>query len=686
LNEIEKLNEKIKNLEIELQNSRILLKKAENRLLQSKDFIDNDNIFYNISKYLSVFNSLVEGVVFINLHGKIEEVNMATKDIFGEFYQELKISNFIFSEKFIKSDGKPFLEENQPITSTLQKKAPVQDLEIGVPMNDGTYKWVLANSKPVYNIKGNFSGMVISFVDITNRKKNEDNLKKSQLKLENSEKALKRAQEIAHIGSWVWYIQSNSLDWSDEMFRIFGIKKENFKGELGEIMLSAIHPDDRKKVDESNQSVIHHKNPIPLEYRILRPDGTIRVVWGEAGDMILDENGHPKILTGILADITERKKLEEEKIKIEKSIQQTLRLESIGILAGGIAHDFNNLLVGIYGYIELALSETKESNVVDYLKKSMKSMARARSLTDQLLTFSKSGVPIKEIVNVGQLIYETTTFTLSGSTIGCDFTISDDLYWCEIDKNKIGQVIENIVLNAAQAMINNGKILISANNVTFLQGEHIILYPGKYVKISIQDFGSGMSKDVFSHLFEPFFTTKTEGHGLGLATSYSIIKNHKGIIEVESELNIGSTFHIFLPASEKIVNDEQDDIVQSHQGKGVILVLDDEESIQNILEINLNYLGYTTITKNDGKELLAHLNKFSDLNPVYMFLDLTIPGGLGGKDIINDLRSTYPDLPIFVLSGYAEDPIIAQPQKYGFTASLKKPFTKDELLLLLNQF
>ena len=238
---------------------------------------------------------------------------------------------------------------------------------------------------------------------------------------------------------------------------------------------------------------------------------------------------------------------------------------------------------------------------------------------------------------------------MSGTAITCEFSIVDDLWYCSVDKGQIAQVIENIVLNAVQSMQRKGILYVSAENITINDPQP----SSKYVKISIKDTGTGMSKETLDHIYEPFFTTKKDGHGLGLATSYSIIKNHEGMIKVDSVINEGSIFSVFLPATEEKYVKRKKSKKSNHRVKGLILVMDDEEDIRNILQINLESFGYSVITKNSGEEILDVLkNKETDDSLIGIFLDMTIPGGLGGKELIQNLREKYKTLPIFVISGY----------------------------------
>jgi two-component system, cell cycle sensor histidine kinase and response regulator CckA len=382
----------------------------------------------------------------------------------------------------------------------------------------------------------------------------------------------------------------------------------------------------------------------------------------------------------IFDDVTKRKKAEE-------AMQNFQKLESLGVLAGGIAHDFNNLLSGIFGYIDLAQSESGEKSVTGYLSKALSTLDRARGLTQQLLTFAKGGAPALETHRLPQFVRETSRFALSGSNVSCAFDIPDSLWPCNIDKNQIGQVIDNIVINAQQAMPLGGTIRISAANISFAENEHLPLKKGDYVRLSFSDSGVGIPKDLLPRIFDPFFTTKTKGHGLGLATCYSIVKRHEGAIEVESEPGIGATFHVYLPASPGSTIESAQSSGLPHKGSGTVLVMDDEDVIRNVVAGMLKKLGYSVECAADGTEalrLIAEREKSGDPF-VALILDLTIPGGLGGRETLQELRNRGCRIPAFVASGYAEDPVMARPQDHGFTASICKPFRKSDLAELLEK-
>lgn len=447
------------------------------------------------------------------------------------------------------------------------------------------------------------------------------------------------------------------------------------KDELSKLDFFAVtHSDDRLDSKKRLQRVLDLKLAgYTVEKKYVRKDGSLIDVSVSATG-IHDAEGLVDFGTAFISDITETKK----NIALA---QRTQKLESLGLLAGGIAHDFNNVLGGIYGYIELALMETTETRISSYLENSANSIDRARALTLQLLTFSKGGAPIKTTDHLFPFVQETTQFALSGSSVSSRFNIPDHLWPCNFDKNQLGQVIENFVINAHQAMPNGGMIEVSAQNLALGADEHPLLTAGPYVKLSITDQGIGIPVALLPRIFDPYYTTKPKGHGLGLATCYSIIKQHGGCIDVESQPDQGSTFHLYLPASTTAIVPRAATSNERHRGHGTFLVMDDDPNLGMTLKIMIESMGYTVVVKEDGKTAVDFFTteKQADRPIAAMIFDLTVPGGMGGEEAIREIRKLCTKTPAFVSSGYAENPIMAHPEGYGFTASLRKPSRLTEL-------
>ncbi len=382
----------------------------------------------------------------------------------------------------------------------------------------------------------------------------------------------------------------------------------------------------------------------------------------------------------IFQDISEKQKTEQELKKAEK-------LESLGILAGGIAHDFNNILAAILSNVQLALmKQQKNEDNKKYLLHTVEITRNASELTKQLLTFSKGGAPVKKDASLNELIEDTTRFVLRGTNTKADFAIPEDLWGASIDEAQISQVIHNLVLNANQAMPQGGIIRISAENMVVEEESH--LKPGKYVKITVRDQGVGIPRENLSKIYDPFFTTKKDGNGLGLTTSYSIMKKHNGYIDVESREDNGTTFFIYLPAiypapeHTKTLNE-----VAAARKCLKILLMDDEIQILNAVGEMLRCYGYRVELAVNGSQAIDIYREAKNAGEPFdvVIMDLTIPGGLGGREAISILRGIDPDITAIVSSGYANDPIMADCEQYGFKGMVIKPYKFDELNGVLNK-
>lgn len=413
-------------------------------------------------------------------------------------------------------------------------------------------------------------------------------------------------------------------------------------------------------------------------YSFLRHrDGSERII-AESGAPIRNKQRENIGVVIVFRDITER-------IRLVETVQRADKLESLGILAGGIAHDFNNLLSGIFGYMELAKTSASGDSLA-YLEKAMGVFNRAKDLTRQLLTFSKGDMPVRKTGSLEPVLRRSAKFALSGSTVSCVFTFAEDLWACDFDENQIAQVIDNLVINAQQAMPRGGQISVVAENRTFAKQEHKVLPEGRYVCVSVQDEGVGIPHDIQSRIFDPFFTTKAKGNGLGLATSYSILHKHDGHIEVDSETGRGSIFRVYLPESKLPSQPVEMPAVAEHVGHGHVLVMDDEEFNRELARSNLESMGYAVIPAADGEDAIQKCSEAKMAGtPIRLaLLDLTVPGGMGGLQTAENLKRLGPDMILIATSGYADDPVMANPGAFGFTHCLRKPFLKPQLSEVLN--
>jgi len=387
----------------------------------------------------------------------------------------------------------------------------------------------------------------------------------------------------------------------------------------------------------------------------------------------------------VFSDIT-------EKLQTEQSLQKIEKLESLGTLAGGIAHDFNNMLSGFFGNLSLAkIHLNNNDKAYKYIELAESAIDKATGLTNQLLTFARGGEPVKKITNIGKLIKETAEFSLRGSNIKLQIPKKNNLWLCDVDEGQIGQVISNLVINAKQAMPEGGKISISAENYSNFNLDNNILEPGNYLKIVVEDQGIGIPNKHLEKIFDPYFTTKQEGNGLGLATVFSIISKHKGQIEAQSVHGEGTKFIVYLPA----VDETETINVQSNQSpepvlenKNIrILLMDDEDMVREMAGEMIELLGHSVDHSCDGSEAIEKYQSALNNNNPYdvVIMDLTIPGGMGGKEATKKILEIDKNAKIMVSSGYSTDPVVANYKEFGFKWFVNKPYLLEDLQKALSQ-
>ena len=435
---------------------------------------------------------------------------------------------------------------------------------------------------------------------------------------------------------------------------------------------------DREDIDAKMRQSVEERRHFIGERQYRKTDGTLVDVEVSAN---LISYGGKEILCVVSRDITARKKAEKELLKAQK-------LESLGLLAGGIAHDFNNILTGILGNISLAKLHAKDdTTLIKRLADAEKATMRAKDLTYQLLTFAKGGAPIKETASIEDIVRDTCGFALRGSNVGYDFRPAQDLWPVEIDRGQISQVVGNLVVNAKQAMPEGGTIEITSANVVLNEGRVATLPAGKYVLISVQDHGIGIPQRHLARIFDPYFTTKQGGSGLGLATSYSIIEKHDGHIEVKSEPGSGTIFQVYLPASDGAAPPAPKIETRPIPGKGRILVMDDEEMIREVAKEMLILLGYQVEVAENGAQAVHLYEQALDSGRRFdaVLMDLTVPGGMGGKEAIRKLLELDPKVNAIVSSGYSNDRVMADYRGYGFQGVVTKPYKIQELSEVLQE-
>jgi len=416
---------------------------------------------------------------------------------------------------------------------------------------------------------------------------------------------------------------------------------------------------------------------LPASTVLLSRDGAERLI-ADSGAPIRNSDGEIIGMVLVFRDVTEKRRLEEEIVKSQK-------LESLGVLAGGIAHDFNNILTAIIGNASLArLSMSAEDTSYAVLDDIEKAAMRARSLTQQLLTFSKGGAPIKKITPLNDIIRDTVQFALSGSNISSRFELSGDLWPVDADAAQISHAMNNIVINAREAMSQGGTITIRTENADITSDTTLPLSPRKYVKISIRDQGIGISREDMPKIFDPYYTTKEAQHsGLGLAVAYFVVRKHDGHILVDSEPDVATIFSIYLPAAREMAAEvhESAERVSALEGHGRILVMDDEKIVRGVLGKILERFGYEVAFARHGMEAIDKYRDAMESGSPFdaVIMDLTVTGGMGGREAIELLRLVDPHVTAIVSSGYSDDFVMSDYRKYGFNGVIAKPYRADEM-------
>lgn len=416
-----------------------------------------------------------------------------------------------------------------------------------------------------------------------------------------------------------------------------------------------------------------------FESEVRRKDGE-RIWISENVRAVTDADGRVRYYEGFVSDITPRRRLEAELTRASK-------LEAVGILAGGIAHDFNNILTVVLGNITLAEQDTEaQASVSALLRDAKRATLRARDLTQQLLTFAKGGDPVRAAIELPELLRESVEFALHGAKARAEYAIASDLWPVNADKGQLGQVVQNLVINAVQAMPQGLVVTVRAENRTLKDRSPVPLAPGRYVRLSVEDTGVGIPAEHLAKIFDPYFTTKQTGSGLGLATVYSIVKKHQGHIEVESQLGVGTKFHIWLPAAEARPAPAPARRSDGEIAGARILFMDDEEGIRTMATLFINRLGAEVELAQDGAQAVEKFLQARAAGRPFdaVIMDLTVPGGMGGREAMERLLDLDPGVKVIVSSGYSRDPVMANHRAHGFKGILPKPYGLDQMRAALH--
>jgi two-component system, cell cycle sensor histidine kinase and response regulator CckA len=606
----------------------------------------------NEEKFRAVFENSFDAMILTEIDGKILEANSAALRMLTRTKEEI-----------IREGVASFVDMSDSRLNAVRTELDKKGRFIGelyFKRKNGAPFPVEVSSVVFLDSKGDKKVCNITR-DITQRKQAEEALLESQEKyrlvVENTREAIAVAQE------------GLTKFTNSRVEELIGYPHEALRHRP---FLEFIHPEDRDKLEQRSRRQPSGAAPCSSCFRVIHKDGSTK--WVEHSAVPVNWEGLPATLN-FMNDITEKRKVEEELVKLDK-------LQSVGLLAGGIAHDFNNILTAILGNISLAkVSAISGDRVTERLSLAEESCLQAQNLTQQLLTFSSGGAPVTTVSDVSKIVREGCIEALWDCNANCTFDFSDDFWTAEVDGGQISQVFGNLTLNAIQAMSGGGLIRVTGRNVVLRENGSPLLPSGRYLKISLEDHGSGISSDHITRVFDPYFTTKNKGSGLGLATAHAIIQRHGGIITVASQVNIGTTFHVYLPASEKDIQTETNSEDSPAFGTGRVLLMDDELPIRRLAEDLLSFLGYQVAVAEHGEEAIKLFTESKECgNPFdIVILDLTIVGGMGGIDAIKALRQIDPGIKAIVSSGYSSDPVMGEYGKYQFDGVVAKPYTVSEL-------
>lgn len=657
-------------------------------------------------RYRNLVETANDMIFTLRFDGRITSVNRMTETLLKVPREEL-LKKTITS--LIAPESVPIMEE-----MLAQRKSGFQGTsryEVVILAGDGSRLVIEMNSQVQLDRNGNPTGIFGIARNITERKLAEEELARHRDHLEELVKG--RTRELSHVND-------NLISEIAERKAIetsLAAEKNRLEVTLSSIADGVVTTDTSGKIVLMNAVAAHLTGWSPEEaagkpcqdiLQLIQPrrnDGRINPIEqvlfsgkpvqissqlslrdrsGQEHPLVLsaapiqDSRGNSSGVVLVVRDITER-------LRWEEDLQRSAKLESIGTLAGGIAHDFNNILTAITGNIEIAKMRVQEGSPVhERLNEAEKATLRARNITRQLITFSKGGAPVRQTANISELIRENTEFVLRGTKSRPVITLAPDLCPVDVDTGQISQAINNLVINADQAMPDGGIIRVTAKNVTVPESEGRVP-PGRYVAISVQDQGIGIPKENLEKIFDPWFTTKKTGTGLGLASTLSIIRKHDGYIDIDSVVGEGTTFHIFLPVSkEGILIDKASDTAR-REGHEKVLIMDDDEGILNVTGELLRSRGYTVKTARDGAEAIRMYNQEIESGKPFdiLLFDLTVPGGIGGKEAIRQLREKYPEVKAIASSGYCNDPVMSDHAASGFVDVLPKPYKIEDLTRII---
>ena len=619
-------------------------------------------------RHRTLFESVPVGLYRTTPEGKVIDVNRTMVEMLG-YPDKATLIATPAHQIYVDADERRRWQEQ------LHREGIVHNYMVRYRRYDGSTIWTRENTRLVRDKSGRIVAYYGSLQDITEKVLAERRLAEEKERLQITLKSIGDGVIATNTAGQVLIMNPVAQ-------KLTGWDETEAHGQfLGEVF-SILEEKDHHPVELSPDWFTSRKQLSRLSgaFLLKHRHGEQRPVLCTASPL-LDEAGQLSGCVLVFRDMTQQRQLEEEMMKAEK-------LESLSILAGGLAHDFNNILTAVLGNLSLARMRSKgEPELQSVLENAEKATLRARDLTQQLLTFARGGSPIKKVMSLKDLITETARFALHGSSVKPEFHIAPDLWSALADEGQISQVLNNLVINAVQAMPDGGRLRIAAENLQLHQSitdQGVRIRPGRYAKITITDEGVGIPPEVLPKVFDPYFTTKKTGTGLGLASCYSIIRRHEGYITLKSQVGQGTEVAVYLPAAQENGKPSEQASQQRvyHVSGGRILIMDDEPPIRDLLKMVLSEQGFEVVTTRDGREAVAGFQQAREAGRPFdlVILDLTIPGGMGGADVIKQIRAVDPGVAAIVSSGYNNAPILGNFAHFGFDRCVSKPFRIQELL------
>lgn len=647
-----------------------------NWMLKKQVALRTEELRKNRENLRITLNSIGDAVISTDIHGKIVRMNPIAEKLTGWKLSEVEGEYLEDIVSLIHADTREKVEN--PMRKVIKERKIVGLAADTILVSRSGREYRISDSAaPIMDSQKKIVGVVLVFRDVTKEYSTLEQLQQSE---QNLRTVFEAAQSVAFIKTEVQGQRSKIILFSPGAEQIFGYKDKEVLG----MPVSILHVSENlKKLDQTLIPENKNRTGFNREIRMVKKTGQEFYAFFSTHHLY-NQSGKMVSVICVAVDISKQK-------QVERQMQKMQNIQRIGTLAGGIAHDFNNILTGIYGNISIAqLHLTENHPAREVLRDAEKSMSRATRLTRQLLTFSKGGAPIKEILNFSKIAEDIINFDLSGSNVKLILSSQTDLWPVEADKSQIEQVFSNLTINASQSMPDGGKIFVSLENRAVKKEEIPGLKEGNYVKIKFTDEGAGIEPEHIDRIFDPYFTTKETGSGLGLSTVYSIISKHSGQISVSSKFGRGTTFTIYIPAFYKPAATTTNSARQEKSGKMkslTILLMDDEEMICKLAGSMLKELGHIVTITHDGKETIAKYREAQDEGRGYdlVILDLTIPGGMGGRETCARLLELDSETKIIVSSGYTRDKIMSSFAEYGFQGLIEKPYTIGKMKEVIDQ-